>query len=896
MSALQAGGGSSAVAASAHAACQRFRHTDPLIIGVSRRQLATRLGHADTTAGIPDARWVRAMTFEGLVHDERFVSELLTTAVGRLGLDRPEAVRRADCRVDVAATATALDDAHRAAVDRREATMLTSLAVPFVGLEHADATPVKPDFAIVAPHTADEGTGSWLIMGDAKDYERVRSRIDDQRMLKGFLQVALGAESAEAWSLLPTGMHVHRSGALAVPRNAFLQPGAVVESLDDHRAEVLERAKERTDLLAELGTTPIPDDQLDDFVTHLQATFDPDSCPSCALFNACRSELRSSSDPADLLIELGVAPEDRRAALPLLDGESTPAAPASLVATVTASLTGVAQSTGQRRLDPAGLPGTVNVVLAKSDGAALGVHGIGLQSVDENGTGEWAFHAFDDPQSPMTRLAVMHLVGAALADHVDAEVSPVHLVVPDRVTADVLASIADSLAGVETSRLRWERDLEMGREALTFNGEPARVPDPLDRHQRLAVSFLLEEDRARAMTLRSPIVDLRAVVAQHFVPGGPTSDHGRLDYLVAWAAADAPVDHRAVSDQIAGRVETPGARLSNLRSNELFAIQPSARAIKEGRADRARYRDLVVAELQAKADTMTTAIDVLDALDDSVLRGMHRALEADAQAVWLRRLEFHASDLVRFGRTRRWWRNDQVNLLEGDRDCNAKLLAVGNPQAAHDLATDAGTRQVALATVTSLDPPRLRVASRRFGEGTVAVVVHRGDAVMVESDTVRPRIQGGSFKFERLVGGALEDDGGDDLRWNARSTGDLAVGDEVVVVDQAWMGGLNAAGTLKIDRPKLDKNSAPRPTCGPGAFAADPPSHQWCCKPHEANESEWADELAARRERGEMNPQTWPPVVDTDGFDIVATDAPTGDDVAVAASTAPADLTMDDLD
>ncbi len=36
--------------------------------------------------------------------------------------------------------------------------------------------------------------------------------------------------------------------------------------------------------------------------------------------------------------------------------------------------------------------------------------------------------------------------------------APVHLVVPDKVTADVLVSIADNLAGVELSRLRWERD------------------------------------------------------------------------------------------------------------------------------------------------------------------------------------------------------------------------------------------------------------------------------------------------------------------------------------------------------------------------------------------------------------------------------------------------------
>ena len=54
--------------------------------------------------------------------------------------------------------------------------------------------------------------------------------------------------------------------------------------------------------------------------------------------------------------------------------------------------------------------------------------------------------------------------------------SPVHLVVPDTATADVLVSIADNLAGIELSRLRWERDVQMGRPALTFNGEPAEMP------------------------------------------------------------------------------------------------------------------------------------------------------------------------------------------------------------------------------------------------------------------------------------------------------------------------------------------------------------------------------------------------------------------------------------
>jgi hypothetical protein len=109
---LSTGGGSSAVAASAHAGCQRFRHTDPLVIGTTRRALAKQLGHPDTAGSIPEARWMRAMTFERLIRNERFVSQLLTTAVGRLGLARPTAVRRVDGHVSTAKTATAIGQAH----------------------------------------------------------------------------------------------------------------------------------------------------------------------------------------------------------------------------------------------------------------------------------------------------------------------------------------------------------------------------------------------------------------------------------------------------------------------------------------------------------------------------------------------------------------------------------------------------------------------------------------------------------------------------------------------------------------------------------------------------------------------------------------------------------------
>ena len=129
----------------------------------------------------------------------------------------------------------------------------------------------------------------------------------------------------------------------------------------------------------------------------------------------------------------------------------------------------------------------------------------------------------------------MGLLGSAIQGVLDDGTGPIHLVVPDRPTADLLATAADSLAGVELSRLRWQHDLDSGRKALTFDGEEATIPEPLSADERLAISFLLEEDRARAMSLRMPIVDLRNVLGAHLVAGGPASDAGRLDYLVRWA-------------------------------------------------------------------------------------------------------------------------------------------------------------------------------------------------------------------------------------------------------------------------------------------------------------------------------------------------------------------------
>ena len=564
MTSTSLGGASSAVAASAHAACARFRSTDPLVVGRTRRKLAADVGFADDSGRIPEARWMRAMTFERLVRSEKFASEVATTTVGRLDLNRPTEVVTVNARVSIDKTAALLADAHARALVSGAATLIHGIAVPFVGFEESAATEVKPDFAVVAPKTGGDG-GSWLIVGDAKDYERVRSRIEDTRLLKGFLQVALAAESAAAWSRLPSGMSVHSYGVLAAPRNAFLQPEALVELLDDHRAEVRMRVAERRAEAAERAydnSTGITE-----FVAHLQAAFDPTTCTTCTLFSYCRNELRTSDDPADLLVELGIPIPRRGAVVGLVDGTGDGGTgPASVVANVAATLDGVGRLTGQRRTDQAGLAGTVNVVVAKSDAAALGLHGLALQPVTAQGRGPWQFTVFEDPQSPATRRDAMHLLGAELTKAMTEQrradkdaPGPIYLVVADKQTADILASIADNMAGIELSRLRWERDRAEGREALTFNGEPALIPPRLSETDRTAVSFLLEEDRARALTLRSPIVDVRAVLARHLVAGGPSVASLRLDYLVAWGEPG-PVEPRRFEDEIESSDHTPGAR------------------------------------------------------------------------------------------------------------------------------------------------------------------------------------------------------------------------------------------------------------------------------------------------------------------------------------------------
>ena len=888
------GGASGAVAASAHAGCGRFRGTDPLIVGRTRRRLAMDIGFPDSAGTIPDARWMRAMTFERLVRDKAFASEVTTTAVGRLNLSRPTRVVTANAGVSETATAELLADAHARAIQDGDATLIYGLAVPFPRFEGLGATSVRPDFAIVAPRT--DTAGSWVIVGDAKDYERMRSRIEDTRLLKGFLQVAVGAESLDAWSQLPDGMTVHPYGVLAVPRNAFLQPEPLVELLDDHRSEVRQRIDERIREAEQLFFDEST--EVREFVAELPARFDPATCPTCPLFNYCRTEIRNSDTPTDLLVELGVASNVRPHVAGLVEGSGILGRPPeSIVANVMATLTGVAQFTGQRRTDAAGLPGTINVVIAKSDAAALGVYGVGLQLVTAGGRQPWQFTVFDEPQMSSTRRELMRLLGEYVINAMREQrivnrdnPSPIHIVVSDSATADVLVSIADNLAGIELSRLRWERDLAMGRDALTYNGELADIPGPLNESTRTAVSFLLEEDRARAMTLRSPIVDVRAALARHLYAGGPTIATFRLDYLVGWAKTidGNPIRPRDFEDDIESREHTPGARLTSSMSNAIHAAMTE---------DPDRYVELVTEELSYKCAILESALDYLDALGNSALREVYRAIEGDSQAVWRRRLQLHASDLVRFGRTYRHWRNSLVPSIESDALCRSQLLALVNPEEAADLAIDAGVRHIANAIVVDTDPLTIEIDSRRIGDGSRIVLLHVNGQPTVEAPGVTLKMLKTGFKFDGLSIGPLTaaDDAGRFV-WDPYEDPGLSTGDRLVIGDFKWFCNLSSNKSLKVSRPTTDTQSAPKPDCYSDSFVNDPDSHRFCCRPHEDSEAEWSDELAARRARGELNPDTWPPVIDRDAFEVSRIGAPTGERLDDGIAPPSDDLTLDDVD
>ena len=227
---------------------------------------------------------------------------------------------------------------------------------------------------------------------------------------------------------------------------------------------------------------------------------------------------------------------------------------------------------------------------------------------------------------------------------------------------------------------------------------------------------------------------------------------------------------------------------------------------------------------------------------------------------------------------------------------------MASPQAASDLATDAGAREVVFATVVATSPIELDIESRRVGDGTRLVLLHVNGAPCVEAPHVQVLDQAGSFRFAGLALGPLSGarpggDGRVQAQWAPAANGPaLAPGDRLVLADVTWFTNNKNNQYLNVDRPKPDEISAPKRDCDSNSYVSDPVDHQYCCRPHEASEADWSDELARRRAAGELNPEVWPPVRDGDAFETPPVGAPVGDPTAEPATPVPEGLTLDDLD
>ena len=406
MAAKAIGGGSSAVAASSHAACARFRGTDPLITGRTRRALAKDVGFHDEFGGIPEARWMRAMTFERLVRDKAVRQR---GGHHRRRPARPRAPdegrRSSNARVNV--------EPDRAAARRTPTTgrstkarprCSTALAIPFAGFEDDERDRRQAGLRRRRP-AGPRRRGAVQELADRRRRQGLRARPLADRRRAAAQGVPPGRARRRVGGAVVAAAGRHGRAPLRRARRAAQRvppaggAGRAARRPPRGGADARRRAAPGgSGTTYDAEATPI-----DDYVGHLEATFDPAACASCTLFSFCRDELRTSTDPTDLLIEIGIppaAPPARSSAL--VDGNG-PAGepPASTCAPGSAPRSnGVGQSTGQARVDQAGQPGTVNVVLAKSDSAALGVHGIATQRVTANGAGDVA-----DRRSSTTRRA-----------------------------------------------------------------------------------------------------------------------------------------------------------------------------------------------------------------------------------------------------------------------------------------------------------------------------------------------------------------------------------------------------------------------------------------------------------------------------------------------------------
>jgi hypothetical protein len=228
-----------------------------------------------------------------------------------------------------------------------------------------------------------------------------------------------------------------------------------------------------------------------------------------------------------------------------------------------------------------------------------------------------------------------------------------------------------------------------------------------------------------------------------------------------------------------------------------------------------------------------------------------------------------------------------------------------NYQAANDLATSAGSRELMFATVSEIDPAIvLEVDSRRITAGTRLVLLHLNGQACVEEDSISVDLSlKGKFKVGGLSLGPLESlkskakGSHSHFVWKPHTQPALAIGDRMILADFGWFAKKQVGNaTLPIDKPKIDKESAPKDECTATSYDENSFAHRYCCRSHENSESEWSDTLADRRAAGELNPKAWPPVRDLDAFDVVADGTVVGDPFDQSADDVPSDVTIDDLE
>ena len=250
------------------------------------------------------------------------------------------------------------------------------------------------------------------------------------------------------------------------------------------------------------------------------------------------------------------------------------------------------------------------------------------------------------------------------------------------------------------------------------------------------------------MRLRNPIVDLRRVLNAHMVAGGPSADTGRLDYLVRWAEATGR-STTAPSPTRSPRRRTRPGRACRTRTRTPSTPRCGDRVATPRRTAGSSRRRSTTRSTSSSAPSPCSIGARTRSCGTCTARSKPTRRRSGAAGS-----RCEASDLVRFSRTYRSWRNAQVDMLDADGACDAQLRALADFEVADDLAQDPGTRPVAVATVASTVPFRLEIASRRFVDGTTIVALHinrqaaRGapaddaedpeDELQVRADAARP--------------------------------------------------------------------------------------------------------------------------------------------------------------